>query len=1398
MLRRSMGRAGIAALAVVLLAGLASVPSAGAEPRTATVTAAAAVTATASAGPPVEGLFYIENELNGHNLSGSSAILKTEDPKGDEDNQQWEFDLVAGTANYKVKNPTKEGLCLAKGVNEQGEGRVVLRDCTGPGTDWLIKRHAGEQYTIFAPGSAERLIGGPRAGEAVFAGQTDESEKWYVTPIDPPRQPMPADPTFDQQTFLTTHNAFYNEDDADGAAPLPAQPHSIATQLTDGVRGLMLDAHMFNGRVRMCHEVCIPTAQPMSDVFGEIANFLKANPREIVTVFVEDYASTDALREEVGDDLGAGGVLDGLLFRPDADPWQVRTKGWPKVSELIAKNKRLLLFTDSTRANSGAAKAELGFMYGNEWTAENYWEMGGASGEANWSCYSRWNEIPLSREEKGFRRLFVMNHFRESPIIVTPAVDNAKIVNRAQRFCTPAARKKPSFISVNTYDEVSLTAVKELNTYTYHGDTPGFGGTFAEPGVGAGVGTPAGDPYDYGDGSPDDGGTRPARPSDQAQCRPDGMAASTTARFCDAYQSDGREWLGEDRDRRVIGYFSSWRTGAKGDPRYLVKNIPWNKVTHVNYAFAGIVGNQISVGDTTDAKNASTGMTWPGVVGAEMDPSLPYQGHFNLLTRYKKQHPRVKTLISVGGWAESAGFYTMTTNADGSVNQAAINTFADSVTGFLARYGFDGVDLDYEYPSALPQTGNPKDWPTADPRRKGLGAGYNALMKTVRAKLDSAGAGLNRYYLLTSAGSGSGYLARGLDAGQALQYQDFVNVMTYDLHGSWNKYVGPQAPLYDDGKDAELAEAGVYKDLDENGDPNPYQKTGYFNVDWAYHYYRGALPPGRINLGLPYYTRGWRGVEGGTDGLWGTAALPDQNACPAGTGTGVGGEGNKTACGQGATGIDNIWHDIENGRKIEAGTNPLWHTKNLQAGTTPGYLSTYGLDTAQPANQLAGTYAAKYNDTLKASWLWNAQKKVFLSTEDERSIDAKAAYVKDNGIGGVMIWEMAGDYHKRVNGEYGMGHDLTTRLDTALRAAGPYKATRAGSTVLPAQVLNLKAELVDYPTDIKDMWPLQPKLRITNNTGKTLPAGTEVSFDIPTSTSPLLKDQAWKEMKGELSPGRTGANVGGLKADFHRVTITLGYCEDLPTGKARDIGIKYYLPITGPANFKIKTGGTEYGLFQDMRKGTTLVAPPTPAATGCQAEAWDTARTYNPLWAPFSVWKTGTQWKIQDVSGGNLLDHPGTWTRAHLWAGNGGANQLWTITADGGLSGSWLRIKSTTSGHTQCLGAGTRLANLSVTDCVTGSKAQEWRFLDQNGNPLSGIPADGIPYSLASASGFVAEPKNSGVLSGTALVAGAPDGTTRSVVSRDGYYWKAKYWTKADIPNATDPNSPWTRLGPTP
>jgi GH18 family chitinase len=707
-----------------------------------------------------------------------------------------------------------------------------------------------------------------------------------------------------------------------------------------------------------------------------------------------------------------------------------------------------------------------------------------------------------------------------------------------------------------------------------------------------------------------DPGPPPVDPSTASNpaCRPDGMIPTpgVNTPYCLEYDQNGQERMGATHPRRVIGYFTGWRTGQNGQPAYLVGNIPWNDVTHINYAFAYVdASNQISVGpDGPD--NPATGMQWPLTPGEGMDASLPYMGHFNLLTQYKQRHPRVKTLISVGGWAETGGyldptgsrvdaggFYRMTNNADGSINQPAIDAFAASVVAFLRKYSFDGVDIDYEYPTALPDTGNPADRATANARRSGLTQGYAAVVKTLRENLDRAAAADEHYYLLSSAVSASGYLLRGMENFPGLPYLDYANLMSYDMHGSWNQYVGPNSPLYDDGNDAELAAAGIYSTPE-------YGQIGYFNDDWAYHYFRGALQAGRINLGIPYYTRGWQNVSGGTNGLWGTAPAIDQSQCPAGTGL-------TTPCGAGATGIDNVWHDsTSTGAEIPSGSNPLWHAKNLQNGVTGDYLASYGVN-----DTLYGSYTRSYDTTSQSAWLWNDSKHVFLSIEDEQSVDAKIAYVTSKGLGGVMLWELAGDYdYYQGSSEYFMGSSLTRRISAALASAGPYTGTRSGRS-LPGQTIDVHLDPVNFPTDVADMYPMQPTLRVANDSGVALPQGTQLTFDMPTSTPSLFKDGAWQVMPGVV-PGQTGGNVGGLQGDFHHLTITLGYCEDIPAGATRDIPIKYYLPATGPIDTLITIGGTAYGVTEENRQGTQQVTPTSAAGESCTAPAWDPNAIYNP------------------------------------------------------------------------------------------------------------------------------------------------------------------------------------------
>lgn len=729
---------------------------------------------------------------------------------------------------------------------------------------------------------------------------------------------------------------------------------------------------------------------------------------------------------------------------------------------------------------------------------------------------------------------------------------------------------------------------------------------------------------------------------DHAAHRPEGMWANPNIvpPYGLVYDSEGREIIGPNHPRRIIGYFVSWRHGADGNPSYLVPDIPWEKITHINYAFAHIKENQISVGPNIP-DNPSLGMEWPGIPGAEMDPEYSFKGHFNLLNKYKKQYPHVKTLIAVGGWAETGGYFDEEGNrvADGGFYEmtktdAKINTFADSCVAFLREYGFDGLDIDYEYPTSMQHSGNPEDFWISDTLRASLWARYEVLMRTLREKLDQAGVEDNKYYLLTAAVPSSGYLLRGMEAHQVAKYLDFVNIMSYDLHGAWNQFVGHNAALYDTGQDAELLAWNAYG--------GPYMNIGYLNTDWAYHYFRGSMPAGRINIGVPFYTRGWQDVNGGTNGLWGLAPLPPGMPHPPGTGDHV---GSTIPPGYGAEGIDNLWCDLdENGEEIFAGVNPMWHAKNLENSIFAGYLPDYGFE----PQDLTGTYNRYYDSVAVAPWLWNAEKKVFLSMEDTESLATKAQYVINEGIGGIMFWEFSGDYAYDANaGEYYMGDTLVSTMYNMMKNAAPYRS-RPANQPMPSQAVDVEPSISGFALGDAN-YPINPKLRFTNNTGETLPGGTKFEFTIGTSTPGNISDQSGAGLT-VVSSEHTGNNIGGLNGDFHYLAFNVPSWQSIPPGGYYELTLNYYLPITMPSNFQVTIDGKKYAFKCEYPNlpGPDGPAPtpeptitPTPAATptpgptptptptaaptstptpGPTATPTPTPDTGVPEWAPYTAY----------------------------------------------------------------------------------------------------------------------------------------------------------------------------------
>jgi chitinase len=272
-------------------------------------------------------------------------------------------------------------------------------------------------------------------------------------------------------------------------------------------------------------------------------------------------------------------------------------------------------------------------------------------------------------------------------------------------------------------------------------------------------------------------------------------------------------------DKRVIGYYTAWATYGRN---YQISDVPAQKLTHINYAFANVNdANECVVGDSyADTDKAFPGDTW--------DPGAK-RGNFHQLELLKQKNPKLQTLISIGGWTWSGKI------SNAAATAASRQHFAKSCIDFAQKFGFDGIDIDWEYPVGGGLAGNANR-----PEDK---ENYVALLAEFRSQFNALGDG--KHHLLTIAAPAGPAIMDHLDMKGMAAYLDWFNVMTYDFHGGWEAKTGHNAPLY--------APAG---------------DKSKFDVDSAVlGYMAGGVPAAKIVMGVPFYGRGWSGVAATNNGL---------------------------------------------------------------------------------------------------------------------------------------------------------------------------------------------------------------------------------------------------------------------------------------------------------------------------------------------------------------------------------------------------------------------------------------------------------------------------------------------------------------------------------------------------
>ncbi|XP_045798873.1 PI-PLC X domain-containing protein At5g67130-like isoform X2 [Trifolium pratense] len=209
---------------------------------------------------------------------------------------------------------------------------------------------------------------------------------------------------FNKYAFLTTHNAFSIEGEPShtGVPRVTAinQEDNITQQLNNGVRALMLDTYDFDGDIWLCHSFggkCheFTAFEPAIDTLKEIEAFLSANPNEIITIILEDYVDTPNGLTNVFTQAGLKKYWFPLASMPK------NGGNWPLVSDMVAKNQRLVVFT-SKRSKEQSE----GIAYQWNYMVENQYGDGGMK---DGNCPNRAESPPLNDSSKS---LVLVNYFR--------------------------------------------------------------------------------------------------------------------------------------------------------------------------------------------------------------------------------------------------------------------------------------------------------------------------------------------------------------------------------------------------------------------------------------------------------------------------------------------------------------------------------------------------------------------------------------------------------------------------------------------------------------------------------------------------------------------------------------------------------------------------------------------------------------------------------------------------------------------------------------------------------------------------------------------------------------------------------------------------------------------------
>ncbi|XP_059150015.1 chitotriosidase-1-like [Physella acuta] len=226
---------------------------------------------------------------------------------------------------------------------------------------------------------------------------------------------------------------------------------------------------------------------------------------------------------------------------------------------------------------------------------------------------------------------------------------------------------------------------------------------------------------------------------------------------------------------KVFCYYSSFAQTRQGSGNYLPEHIDPHLCTHIIYAFVDISPD-----------------------GSDLVPfNRNDQGLYARTLALKEKNPDLKVLLAVGGWQiGSKPFIPMIKD------EYTRSVWIQNVIRYLRRHGFDGFDMDWEFPAT--RGSPPEDKYRFTLLMKGL---YEAFAQEARET------GRDRLLLTLATASGTFYIDQSYEPDKIINYIDYMLLMTYNYHGQWEKVTGHHSGLYPHKNDPKSGEkAQLYQD----------------------------------------------------------------------------------------------------------------------------------------------------------------------------------------------------------------------------------------------------------------------------------------------------------------------------------------------------------------------------------------------------------------------------------------------------------------------------------------------------------------------------------------------------------------------------------------------------------